>query len=497
MCSPCRHFVLPGEFEQAMYQLNQYNAASQLAGAKRLAALLKLQTMLEDAPVELEALDAAEEERRGLLRMAWSTAMKGLEPDDLAQLPVAPAGVPSETAQAGAESLARGHPTSQSQDDADDQILRSTLGFGDLSFEMVADALAAVDALGVLPRRGGVVSGGVMVDFTARSGQFALAAALLHPFDYVLGIEGGEEKCELARARLESLQASLSHLVGDDDRLTWEVSFEHSGDDSNKDIEESGLLAADLVAVNCAGLTDYHINDLGEGLLGLRPNAVVISFGRRVPCPGMRLLDTRILACQWEDFPCYIMQRVSDYHNQHLPPVELPVCSKHPANRESGDLQRAGDKALDRLVHLAGGAAAVAAAREQVVPPRDSTDSAAAAAAEDAAQAHAPDTPQAVTAAAAESDQPADVRHIAAMTLSYCAHRESNSRVLVSDDYLVVDRVVDMLASSRAASKDGVATLAAAAAAVMLLRALGKHPCALPAIVSSMCIVCTHRKESV
>ena len=442
-----------------MQQLHLDNPAGQLAGAKHLSALLKLQTMLEDVPVVLEMLDAAEETRRGLLRIAWSTAMESLEPaDDVA-------GGPSETTHTGAV-----HPASQSQDETEDAILQSTLSFGDLSFDMVADALAAVDALGVLPRRGGVVSGGNMVDFTARGGQFALAAALLHPFDYVLGIEGSEEKCGLARARLESLQASLSHLVGNDDRLTWEVSFEHSGDESNRDMEQTGLLAADLVAVNCAGLTDYHINDLGEGLLGLRPNAVVISFGRRVPCPGMRLLDTRILTCQWEDFPCYIMQRVSDFHNQHLPPVELPVCTNHPANRESGDLQRAGDTALDRLVYLAGGAAAVAAARGQAAPPLQATHSAASPAAAIAAQVHL--------------EPPADVRQIATMTLSYCAHRESNTRALVGDDYLVVDRVVDMLACSRAASKENVPTLAAAAAAVMLLRALGKHPCALPAIVS-------------
>jgi len=304
--------VRPGEFEQAVQQLMQGDAPSQVAGAKRLSALLKPQTLVEDVPVEIARPDAAEEERLAQLRQAWSTAVHDPESADHEH--------------ARAEGL--------TQEEEDDGMLLSTLGFGDLSFDMVAEALAAVDALGLLPRRGGEVSGGTMVDFTARGGQFALAAALLHPFDYVLGVEGGEDKCAEARGRLDSLQSLLSHVVGDDDRLTHEVSFEHSADSTNKEVEENGLLAADFVAINCAGLNEFQINDLGEALLGLRRNAVIICFGRRAPCPGALILDTRTLSsCQWDDFPCYIMQRIGDGQNEHLPPVELPECRNFPASR--------------------------------------------------------------------------------------------------------------------------------------------------------------------
>lgn len=198
------------------------NASRQLAGAKRLSGLLKLQALLEDAPVELQQLDPAEEERRALLRTAWSTAMGDNELPDLDQTSIA--------AEAGKEKQQSGNapqqarPVGATQDDYDeDMMVLSTLGFGDISFEMVSEALAVVDALGALPRRGGMPSGGVMVDFTARGGQFALAAALLHPFDYVLGVEANEEQCDMARERLVSLQHSLEHLVGNDDQLTWEV----------------------------------------------------------------------------------------------------------------------------------------------------------------------------------------------------------------------------------------------------------------------------------
>jgi hypothetical protein len=311
--SPARRSdaVLPGEFEQAMQQLMQEDASRQVAGAKRLSALLKPQTLLDDAPVEIARPDAAEVARLAQLRQAWTTAVHDSETADHEHT--------------RAEGLTK--------EEEEDGMLLSALDFGDLSFDMVAEALAAVDALGLLPRRGGVVSGGTMVDFTARGGQFALAAALLYPFDYVLGVEGSEDKCAEARGRLDSLQNLLSHLVGDDDRFTHEVSFEHSADSTDKEVEENGLLAADFVAINCAGLNEFQVNDLGEALLGLRRNAVIICFGRRAPCPGALLLDTRMLSCQWDDFPCYILQRIGDGHNAHLPPVELPECKDYPASR--------------------------------------------------------------------------------------------------------------------------------------------------------------------
>jgi hypothetical protein len=448
-----------GDFELALELLMQGDASRQIEGAKRLSTLLKPQTLLEDAPVEPEQLDATQEERRALLRTAWSAAID----EEMAELPklARAEGAPAGTDAVQGEGRQPVSPLEDIQELDDDAILQSTLGFGDVSFDMVAEALGAIDALGLLPRRGGMVSGGVVVDFTARGGQFALAAALLHPFDYVLGVEGSEEQCELARARLSSLQNSLAQIVSDDDQLTWEVSFEHSGDDASKDVEESGLLAADFVAINCAGLNDYQINELGEAMLGLRPNAVIISYGRRVPCPGAQLLDTRILTCQWDDFPCYILQRVSDGHNDHLPPVDLPVCAGFPANRESGSLLRAGNEAAERLVHLMGGAAAVASALGQKEPKEGGS----------------PPSTRLV-------DPPPEVQQIAAMALSYCAHSERIARRLVDADFLVVDRIVHLLNTSRA-SENGEPTLGAAAAVVMLLRALGKHPCALPAIVDT------------
>ena len=430
-----------GEFEQAVQLLHEDSPARQLDGAKRLSALLKPHTASEDAPVELPHLDSAEEERRALLRSAWSSAME--DPD------AAPGAETSQGRAKGAGEL----------DDDDEAVLLSTLGFGDISFDMAAAALGAVDALGLLPRTGGVASGGVLVDFTARGGQFALAAALLHPFDHVLGVEGNEEKCEQARARLDSLQRSLLQVVGSDDQLAHEVSFEHSGASSDElRLEDSGLLAADVVAVNCLGLNDYHINDLSEALLGLRANAVIINFGRRLPCPGADLLDTRAVATRFDDVNCHILQRVSDTHNAHLPPVELPACTGFPGRRESGDLLRARTAAAPRLARLVGGSAAV--------PPAQGGDVGAAGA---------------MAGAGAVSQ---DVRHVAAMTLSYCAHSEATARMLVGEDHLIVESAVGMLGASGGDSGDAPA-LAAAAATVMLLRALGQHPCALPAIIDT------------
>ena len=51
------------------------DSSRQIEGAKHLSALLKVQTILDDAPVELVELDAAQEERRALLRSAWSAAV--------------------------------------------------------------------------------------------------------------------------------------------------------------------------------------------------------------------------------------------------------------------------------------------------------------------------------------------------------------------------------------------------------------------------------------
>jgi SAM-dependent methyltransferase len=455
------------ELEAEISLLIHPESTRQLEGAKALSARLKAQALRDDEPVAIERLDSEQEERRARLRAAWNKAME-------------------------ANSEVRVERETKAPEDEEDNLLLSTLGFGDVSFDMVAEALEAVDAMGLMPRRGGELSGGIFVDFTARGGQVALAAALLHPFDHVLGVESSEDACAHARSRLESLQESLAQIVGDDDKLTWEVSFDHSDGDESVDVEDSGLLAADFVAVNCIGLNDYKLNDLSEGFLGLRPNCVILCFGRRLPCPGMLLLDTRYLPSQIDDLQCFILQRTSDEHNAHLPPVDVHTCTSFPKTRETPELQRAAEAAVPVLVHLLAGI--------RPTPPGSGDARAAPAAGV-----------QGAGAAAGEGggggEVRAEVRHMAAMTLSYCAHRERTAHALTArgSESSVVEGVVDLLGISSASmprvskedrgarrapptpatAADVQPPLAAAAACVMLLRALGRHPCAVPALVDT------------
>ena len=127
-------------------------------------------------------------------------------------------------------------------------------------------------------------------------------------------------------------------------------------------------------------------------------------------------------------------------------------------SRERGDLKRAGTEAMPRLVNLMGGAAAVAAVRGYTSSP----------ALQAAVEAKA-DAGGGAGAVRGGVEPAADVRQLAAMTLSYCAHSERNARLLVGEEHLVVERLVALLQSSRALSKTGQPSLAAAAAAGVCL----------------------------
>jgi hypothetical protein len=109
---------------------------------------------------------------------------------------------------------------------------------------------------------------------------------------------------------------------------------------------------------------------------------------------------------------------------------------------------------MPRLVNLMGGAAAVAAVRGYTSSP------ALQAAAEAKAVAGG-----GAGAVGGGVEPAADVRQLAAMTLSYCAHSERNARLLVGEEHLVVERLVALLQSSRALSNIGQPSLAASAAA--------------------------------
>ena len=130
----------------------------------------------------------------------------------------------------------------------------------------------------------------------------------------------------------------------------------------------------------------------------------------------------------------------------------MPVL--HHMSRERGDLKRAGTEAMPRLVNLMGGAAAVAAVRGHTSSP----------ALQAAAEAKA-DAGGVAGAFGGMVEPAADVRQLAAMTLSYCAHSERNARLLVGEEHLVVERLVALLQSSRAQSNIGQPSLAASAAA--------------------------------
>jgi len=85
---------------------------------------------MEDVPIGVAELNVVEEERRAQLRKAWATAMLDLD---------------SPASQAQGDTDARAHTHESTEDDENDGALASMLhGFGDVSFDMVAEALAAV-----------------------------------------------------------------------------------------------------------------------------------------------------------------------------------------------------------------------------------------------------------------------------------------------------------------------------------------------------------------
>jgi len=85
---------------------------------------------MEDVPIGVAELNVVEEERRAQLRKAWATAMLDLD---------------SPASQAQGDTDAHTHTHESTEDDVNDGALSSMLhGFGDVSFDMVAEALAAV-----------------------------------------------------------------------------------------------------------------------------------------------------------------------------------------------------------------------------------------------------------------------------------------------------------------------------------------------------------------
>ena len=62
-----------------------------------------------------------------------------------------------------------------------------------------------------------------------------------------------------------------------------------------------------------------------EVAMELKQGTVLVSLHRRLPSPGLHLLDFRLVPHIWGDLPCFIMQRREDDRNRLLPASPISI----------------------------------------------------------------------------------------------------------------------------------------------------------------------------
>ena len=162
--------------------LQSEDAKKQLSAALKVSEVLRSQ--IAAYPLETQLPEPSDAERRHLdaLRPVWAAAFGD---------------------------RARKEPSEPAPEDLDEDSLSSAIDLGEVSIDGVEHIIRTLRHVGALPA--GATR--TLCDLRAGNGRLLAAAALLHPFASVAGLEPEAEKLEEAHAALARLQ-ELAGMVG-------------------------------------------------------------------------------------------------------------------------------------------------------------------------------------------------------------------------------------------------------------------------------------------
>ena len=260
--------------------LQSEDAKEQLSAALKVSDVLRSQ--IAAYPLETQLPEPSDAERRHLdaLRPVWAAAFGD---------------------------RARKEPSEPAPEELDEDSLSSAIDLGEVSIDGVEHIIRTLRHVGALPD--GATR--TLCDLRAGNGRLLVAAALLHPFASVAGLEPEAEKLEEAHAALARLQ-ELAGTVGSERGALAGVVLEERDvcQEEEAGEAEGGVAwrAADVLLVNSPEFDEFSFTELASALLALPPGAVVASLLKRVPCPELVLVAQRALPTRWGDFALYIIQ---------------------------------------------------------------------------------------------------------------------------------------------------------------------------------------------
>jgi len=214
----------------------------------------------------------------------------------------------------------------------------STLIYGEIDFESFGVAfekvrrLYGVPGAGTTPANGlGILQkpGGKFYDLGSGTGKPCVAAAFLHPFDLVAGVEllpGLHQASEALTKEFESkgrsllaseavacaASASSSNAWGKEGAVLPETAMAFTLGDATDLVGGLDWSDGDLVFANSTCFDDALMNSVAVAAQSLRKGAIFITFTRRLPSANFGLLEYKIYKMSWGGATVFIHQKLTD-----------------------------------------------------------------------------------------------------------------------------------------------------------------------------------------
>lgn len=189
------------------------------------------------------------------------------------------------------------------------------LAYGEIDFESLAIALEKIKTMYGLPDVGtsgeeGILQepGGTFYDIGSGTGKSVVAAALLHPFDYVGGIEILEGLFSASEELRDIFYDQGERLLDEEEEMP-EMEFVH-GDATDMLVKDWG--DADVVFVNSTTFGQDLMKKIADAAATLRMGAFVITLTNRLPSAYFRVLEYQMYDMSWGAATVYIQQKIID-----------------------------------------------------------------------------------------------------------------------------------------------------------------------------------------
>ena len=200
----------------------------------------------------------------------------------------------------------------------------ATLTYGEIEFESFGVAFSKIKRMYGMPGIGTTPPSGIMqapggkfYDLGSGTGKPAIAAAYLHPFDLVAGVEilPGLHSSSLELAALFRSEG-LAALAADGQPQATHIEFT-LGDAFDLGVEDWS--DGDVVFANSTCFSDSLMGRFASAAEHLKKGAIVITFTKRLPSPAFTVLDGKVYKMSWGGATVYIQQKLTDPPASRIP----------------------------------------------------------------------------------------------------------------------------------------------------------------------------------